>query len=66
MALPIRNFDTRKYVRQSPEDKAMEEKLRQNRTSSSQQALSNTLVSNGINNLNPNVNQMQQTPVRQQ
>lgn len=64
MALPIKNFDTRKYVKQS--EKEIERKNKQ--TSTSQQALSNQIVAQGIMNLNPNTNQMNQggAPVQQQ
>lgn len=64
MALPIRNFDTRKYIK--PSEKDTERKNKQ--TSTSQQALSNQIVSQGIMNLNPNSGQIQQggAPVQQQ
>lgn len=63
MALPIRNFDTRKYVKQTEKD--VERKNKQ--TSTSQQSLSNQIVAQGLMNLNPNTNQMNQgAPVQQQ
>lgn len=57
MALPIKNFDTRKYVKQS--EKEIERK--NNMTSVSQQALSNQIVSQGLMNMNPNVGQLSQS-----
>lgn len=63
MALPIRNFDTRKYIKQTEKD--VERKNKQ--TSTSQQSLSNQIVAQGLMNLNPNTNQMNQgAPVQQQ
>lgn len=64
MALPIKNFDTRKYIKQSEKD--IERKNKQ--TSTSQQALSNQLVAQGMMNLNPNTSPINQggSPVQQQ
>lgn len=63
MALPIKNFDTRKYVKQS--EKEIERK--NNLTSVSQQALSNQIVSQGLMNMNPNAGQLiQSAPPAQQ